>query len=272
MGNDSRIAVYELFYPGYQEFKWGSCSHKLMCTVQLLNNQFDSGKPDFSQTQSGHDLGVSMGHRPLRTQAVWSQPSCLRRARDLSCITKPHTGDETGSSPSCKEYGNSCFYLWRTLSFKSRPVTTKAWTSPCSPPCFGPLRAAFPHLSWKFPANHPYICGWHREGVISDPPESRMTASLPRTGWQRRLLDQSWNCTVCYKPVLQPDKTEKKERKLYSNSQRKFRANAGSHRNAGQANSRHWMGNGILCLSCSKAKSHRTQVWIFFKTRWEDHD
>lgn len=47
-----------------------------------------------------------------------------------------------------------------------------------------------------------------------------MSASLPRTGWQRRLLDPSGNCTVCYKPVLQPGKTEKKERKLYSNSHR----------------------------------------------------
>lgn len=75
--------LLNLFYSGYftqamlyQEFKWGSCPHK---HVRLLNAQFGSGKPEFSQTQFEHDLGVSIGHRPLPTQAIgYSHPASGR--------------------------------------------------------------------------------------------------------------------------------------------------------------------------------------------------
>lgn len=76
----------------YQELKWGSCPYKYMHTDQILNDPLASGKPEFSQTQPGHDLGVRMDHRPLPAWAVWTWmlSLCLRLVRDLYCMDATH--------------------------------------------------------------------------------------------------------------------------------------------------------------------------------------
>lgn len=63
-----------------------------MHTDQILNDPLGSGKPEFSQTQPGHDLGVSMDHRPLPAWAVWTWllSLCLRLVRDLCCMDAKH--------------------------------------------------------------------------------------------------------------------------------------------------------------------------------------
>lgn len=63
-----------------------------MHTDQILNDPLASGKPEFSQTQPGHGMGVSMDHRPLPAWAAWTPllSLCLRLVRDLCCMDANH--------------------------------------------------------------------------------------------------------------------------------------------------------------------------------------
>lgn len=68
-----------------------------MHTDQILNDPLGSGKPEFSQTQPGHDLGVSMDHRPLSPCAVWTQLLSLSQAGERPLLD--------GCKPCCGRLG-----------------------------------------------------------------------------------------------------------------------------------------------------------------------
>lgn len=205
-------------------------------------------------------------HETIHPQKFLLVPSWMAKHTKIPAgITKPHTSDETGSSISLKEYGNSCLYLWRrTLSFKSHPCDNKVLKPSLFSILLLPLTATRSHISIKIPANHPYLHGWLWEGLGCNkwPIKIKESATLPGAERQKTLLDPSRNCEyiVYYKPVLQTDTTEKKERRLYGNSNRENSEQMLGFRGmqAYQTNSRCWMDYNILCLSCNKAERHWT--------------